>query len=161
MLKPIQSFCKNYIFSTNKTDKREASETVKNKRKSPDLEVATCAILLEIANIDGEFSKEEQDIIIGILKDKFSLTDSAVNELMELTREELSDSIDIWQFTNSINNQLSKEEKLDLIEVIWKVIYADSLLDKHENYFVHKLQNLLRISHSELIDAKLKAKGDR
>ena len=70
-----------------------------------------------------------------------------------------ADAIHLWQFTNAINEQFTKEQRISLIESIWKVIYTDDTLDKHEDYLVHKLQNLLRLSHKELIDAKLRVKA--
>jgi len=45
------------------------------------------------------------------------------------------------------------------MELVWKLVYADGILDKHEDYLAHKLAKLLRLSHRELIDAKLKALG--
>jgi uncharacterized tellurite resistance protein B-like protein len=43
-----------------------------------------------------------------------------------------------------------------VIETVWRVVYSDGILDKHEDYLVHKLADLLHLKHSELIDAKLK-----
>ena len=40
--------------------------------------------------------------------------------------------------------------------MVWEIIYTDGILDKHEDYLVHKLANLLRLSHEQLIEAKLK-----
>jgi uncharacterized tellurite resistance protein B-like protein len=149
MLESIQSFFSNYIFPT---------ETAEAEKKGPDIKVATCAVLLEMANIDGEFSSQEQDIIVGILKERFSLTDDAVQQLMELSMKERSENIDLWQFTRCINENFTHEQRIQLIEQIWSIIYSDATLDKYEDYLVHKLQNLLRLSHKELIEAKLKAK---
>ena len=68
-------------------------------------------------------------------------------------------SIDLWQFTNLINQNYSTDEKLQIIETMWKIVYADGRLDKHEDYLVHKLSNLLRLTHKQLIDAKLRVKN--
>ena len=43
-----------------------------------------------------------------------------------------------------------------IVEMVWKIAYADGFLDKHEDYLVHKLANLLRLTHKQLIDVKLK-----
>ena len=51
------------------------------------------------------------------------------------------------------------EGKLRIIEMFWKVAYADGRLDSHEDYLIHKLGKLLRLSHKQLIDAKLKTKN--
>ncbi len=124
---------------------------------SHDLHVATCALLLEMSNIDGEFSESEKENIMAILKRDYGLSDEHVSELMKAANAELEQSTDLWQFTNLINQNYSLDEKLRIIEIIWKIAYVDGRLDKHEDYLVHKLANLLRLSHQQLIDAKLKA----
>ncbi len=45
-----------------------------------------------------------------------------------------------------------------MVELVWDIAYADGSLDRHEDYFVHKLANLLRLTHRQLIDAKLRVK---
>ena len=74
--------------------------------------------------------------------------------------KELKGSIDLWQFTNLINQNYSLEEKIRIIEMVWKIAYADGKLDKHEDYFLHKLSNLLRLTQKQLIEAKLKILND-
>ena len=75
---------------------------------------------------------------------------------MKSSEAEIEKSIDLWQFTNLINQNYSIEEKLKVIELIWKVAYSDGKLEKHEDYLAHKIAGLLRLSHGQLIDAKLK-----
>ena len=124
-----------------------------------DIRIATCALFLEMATIDGTFSESERESIISILKSDYELSDEHATALMAAAEEQLRESIDMWQFTNLINQNYSKNEKLEIIETVWKVVYADERLDKHEDYLVHKLAKLLRLSHKELIDAKLKVLG--
>jgi len=121
-----------------------------------DVRVATCALLLEMANIDGEFNDSEKANIVLTLKEQHGLSDEHATALMEASEKELDGSIDLWQFTNCVNQNYSLEEKLGIIETVWAIAYADGRLDKHEDYLVHKLAKLLRLSHKQLIDAKLK-----
>jgi uncharacterized tellurite resistance protein B-like protein len=121
-----------------------------------DIRVATCALFLEMANIDGEFTDVERKNILSILKGNFQLSNEYADELLEASIEELKRSIDLWQFTNLINENYSEEEKIQIIEMVWAIIYIDGKLDQHEDYLVHKLAKLLRLSHRQLIDAKLK-----
>jgi uncharacterized tellurite resistance protein B-like protein len=120
------------------------------------LHVATCAILLEIAKIDGEFDDSEKNDIIAVFKNKYHLADDEIACLIEAAEEELGKSIDLWRFTNQINKNYSPEEKIQIIETIWQIAYADGKLDTHEDYLIHKLSDLLNLSHKDLIEAKLK-----
>jgi uncharacterized tellurite resistance protein B-like protein len=124
--------------------------------ESHDVRVAVCALFLEMANIDGKFSASEQDYVISLLKREYGLSDQHVVDLMEASQKGLKDSIDLWQFTNLINQNYSRDEKIQIIEMVWQIVYADGRLDKHEDYLVHKLAKLLRLTDKDLIDAKLK-----
>ena len=123
---------------------------------SGDVRIATCALLLEMANIDGEFSELEKERIVEALTNNYQLSAEHAAALMKAADDELEKSIDLWQFAKLINENYSTEEKIKVIETVWQVIYTDGVLDKHEDYLVHKLAKLLRLSHKQLIDAKLK-----
>ena len=129
---------------------------VKDNNSNSRIEVASCALLLEMANADEEFSEIERENILNLLKKDFNLSDEDAQELIEATNKELKERIDLWHFTNLINVNYSTQEKIRVIETVWRVIYADGKLDAHEDYLVHKLGTLLKLSHKDLIDAKLK-----
>jgi uncharacterized tellurite resistance protein B-like protein len=122
------------------------------------LQVATCIILIEVAKSDDEFSSIEKATLKAILKKKFEISAEAAEELMEIASKKREESVDLWQFTNLINQNYTKEEKIKIVESAWRVIYADKKLDGYEDHFVHKLAKLLQLDHSELIEAKLKIK---
>jgi len=126
-----------------------------------DIRVATCALFIEMANIDNEFGEIERNHIMSTLTGEYGLSDDYADELTRLAREELDGSIDLWRFTNLINQNYSKEEKTQIIELIWRLVYADGHLSDHENYLIHKLGKMLRFTHRELIDAKLVALHDK
>ena len=122
------------------------------------IQIATCVILLEVAKSDDEFSSIEKTTIEAILKKEFQISEEAINELMEIAKTKRGESIDLWEFTHLINKNYSKEEKKKIVEAAWKVIYADDKLDSYEDHLAHKLARLLRLDHSDLIEAKLKIK---
>jgi uncharacterized tellurite resistance protein B-like protein len=130
------------------------------EKRCQNIQVATCAILLEMARIDNEFSKEEQESLIHILKERYGLSHEDTEELIQASDEELEGSIDLWRFTNLINRDYAIEEKLDIIRTVWEIAYADGRLDKHEDYLLHKLAELLHLTHKQLIDAKLSVLKD-
>jgi len=123
-----------------------------------DLQLATAILLLNIARADEKVAAKEQEHIIKVLKKKFELDEQEANELFALSEKEIEQSIDIWQFTNQLNQNMEKEERLKILQYAWEIIYTDKKLDPQEDYIIHKLANLLRLSHKELIQAKLKVK---
>ncbi len=121
-----------------------------------DLRIATCALLLEMSRIDGEFSESERQGILSIIKREYEVDNEHITAIIETADKELNGSLDLWQFTNLINQNYTQEEKIKIIEMVWRIAYTDGSLDKHEDFLVHKLANLLRLTHRQLIDAKVK-----
>lgn len=120
--------------------------------------IAASVILLEAVYADNDCTESEIAHAVETLKAQFGISQQCAEELLELGRRERSQALDLWQFTNQINGQFSKEDKISIMEAVWRIIHADGKLEKHEDHFAHKLAMLLRLTPSELIDAKLKAK---
>ena len=137
-------------------ERRNTKDSTRDSASSDEIRIATCALLLELSHIDGKFSERERGLIVDILQEKYGLDPDKTASLMDAARAELEDSIDLWQFTNLINQNYSIEEKIGVIEMVWRIAYSDHVLDKHEDYLLHKLANLLHLSHDKLIDAKMK-----
>ncbi|TFG92648.1 MAG: TerB family tellurite resistance protein [Syntrophobacterales bacterium] len=123
-----------------------------------DIRIATCALLLEMSQIDGEFSESEREGILSIIKREYEVDDEHITAIIETADKELKGSLDLWQFTNLINHNYTQEEKIKIIEMVWHIAYTDGRLDKHEDFLVHKIANLLRLTHRQLIDAKIKVR---
>tara|TARA_B100001971_G_scaffold9770_1_gene8001 strand:- start:346 stop:792 length:447 start_codon:yes stop_codon:yes gene_type:complete len=122
--------------------------------------LAVCALMMEMAHADGEFSDEELGHIIDILKDEYHISVKEMDELIALADDERKEAIDLWQFSRQIRDNCSREEQRKILTLLWKVVYADGHLDKHEDYLMHKLANVFDLTHKELIGAKIAAKGE-
>jgi uncharacterized tellurite resistance protein B-like protein len=120
--------------------------------------IAASVILLEAAHADHECTDDELDHVVETLSSDFDLSRKHVEDLLELAHRKRSQAVDLFEFTNHINNEFSHEEKKAVLESAWRIIYIDGQLEKHEDHFVRKLTHLLRLSHKEMIDAKLKAR---
>jgi len=127
-----------------------------DQHREHDIRVATCALLVEIGRIDETFTQEELETILSILKDKYDLSTEHADALIAEAETELNKSLDLWQFAKLINENYTNEEKIEIVETLWRVVYVDGKMDQYEHYLMNKLKNLLRLSHKQLIDAKLK-----
>jgi uncharacterized tellurite resistance protein B-like protein len=140
-------------FFSNKISVEQSAGPVDIQRN---LRVATCALLIEMASIDDEFETAERDRIINLFQDEYGLSDGDIKRIFDLARQELDTRVDLWGFTNLINQYFDKDQKIKVIEMVWEVVYADGKLSAHEDYLVHKLYKMLDLSHSEMIDAKMR-----
>ncbi len=120
------------------------------------LSLATCALLVEMARIDESFTDQETAAILHILETQYGVSEGHSKALVAEAEKELEESVDLWQFAHLINDHYSREEKIRIIETLWQVVFVDGKLDQYEDYLMHKMANLLRLTHKELMDAKLK-----
>ena len=121
-----------------------------------ELQMAVCALFVEMARIDESFTAEEMAAVIDILKTKYGLSAENAAAMIAAAEAELEESVDYWQFARLINENYTMDEKVAIIEMLWRIVYLDGNLDKHEDYLMHKLARLLRLHHKQLIDAKQK-----
>lgn len=138
---------RNLLQSDNPQNDRERFERV---------QVAICALLLEVAHSDGHYHAVEARVVHDLLADKFRLSADAVAELVDYAHQKRDESLDLFQFAREINAHFSRDEKLDVMEGLWRVIYADGELDKHEDALARQMAQLLRLSHKDVIDRKIK-----
>jgi uncharacterized tellurite resistance protein B-like protein len=129
----------------------ESPETAEERKL-----IAACVLMLEAATADSEYSEEESVHVLQTLRTRYRLSQDDAEELMDVARKRREDSFDLWQFTNQININCGIDEKLEIVEELWRVVYADGKLDGHEDYLMHKFRKLLNLTHKQLIDAKVK-----
>ncbi len=120
------------------------------------LQLATCALFIEMARSDYNFTEEEYKEIISIMQKKFGLEEKYVIELIELAKRELDKTTSIYEFTKIVNENFSHDEKFELMKNLWRLIYADKKLDKYEDQLVKKIGAILNLDHkNDVIAAKL------
>jgi len=132
----------------------------KTEDKTPDkntIELATAVLMIEIGLADDQIQEEERHVIKNLLTRNFNLDQDEINKLINLAEEEVDHAVSLYEFTRLLNDTLSMSEKVNIIENLWRVAYADSVIDKYEEYYIRKIAGLLYISHSDYIQSKLKA----
>jgi uncharacterized tellurite resistance protein B-like protein len=117
-------------------------------------QVAACALLLEVAHADEEFSPAERRHIETALDRHFGLDPATRAELITLAEAERRQAIDHFQFTHEINRHYDLGQKMVLAEVMWGIILADGTVAQHEAYLVRKLANLLDLEPAYLSQAR-------
>lgn len=148
MLKAIRSF-----FETNITAQDDATLNTDQRQ------LATAALLIEVASADHSLDNLELERIKHILRQKFQLDQEQLATLTKLAREEKDEATSLYQFTQLINEHCNPEEKFKLITAMWEVAFADDNLDKYEEHLIRKVADLIYVSHSDFIRAKMVAQN--
>jgi len=119
------------------------------------IQVATAAIFVELAGADGDFSEDERQHIISSLKNRFDLEDEYIEELLDLSKQKLKESVSLYEFSGIINENFSSEDKFELLKNLWRLIYTDKKLDKYEDHVIKIIGGMLKLEHKQVINAKM------
>ena len=143
------------IFADNQTPINQSPINSSSESKNQKIEIAACALFIEIAKADGEFTDEERKFIISEMKSTFNLDDDYVNDLILLAEQRVKESVSLYEFTGIINTTFTFEEKIELIESLWKLIYKDEKLNQYEDHLIKRIAATINIEHKQIINAKL------
>ena len=143
------------IFADNQTPINQSPINSSSESKNQKIEIAACALFIEIAKADGEFTDEERKFIISEMKSTFNLDDDYVNDLILLAEQRVKESVSLYEFTGVINTTFTFEEKIELIESLWKLIYKDEKLNQYEDHLIKRIAATINIGHKQIINAKL------
>lgn len=146
MLESIKSFFR----SSMSPDQSEASDP----KSKHDIRLAACALLLELAHADQEFTEDERAHLESAVRRQYGLHEDEAEELIGLAEEARRQAVDLWQFTNLIAENYSLGQKMVLAEIMWGLVYSDGELAAKEDYLMRKICNLLRLEPGYLVEAK-------
>lgn len=135
-----------------------SKQDVESTSSVPDAHIAISVLLLEAAHVDGECSADEKEHLVTTLVDRYEIPKEEIDTLLQSSYDKRHESADLFKFTRYMNDNFSREEKVEVMEAVWRIILVDDHLEAHEDHFAHKLANLLRLTHKDLIDAKLSAR---
>jgi len=121
------------------------------------LKVAACALLLEMAHADDEFTQAEREHIEALVARHFALDEDTAREILAAAERERRDATDLHQLTSVINRHYDEGQRLLLSELLWRVVYADGKLSEHEDYLAQKLASLLDLRPGYLAEARKRA----
>ncbi|MDY6828228.1 MAG: TerB family tellurite resistance protein [Pseudomonadota bacterium] len=151
MLSAIRTYFDRLRPGTN-----ENTATVENR-----LRLASAALLIEVTRADHSIDEREHQTLRALLQRCFELDGAELDELFELAEAEQADSTSLYQFTSLIHEHYSYLQKVELLTSMWRVAFADGTIDRYEEHLIRKVADLLYISHSDFIRAKLNAEASQ
>lgn len=118
-------------------------------------ELAAAALMLEVMRADFEQTDEERTMVLALLRDTFALSASELVALEQNAAEEVDRAVCLHGFVKSVNESASYDDKVRLLELLWRVAYADGDLDKYEEHLIRRVADLLYLPHDVFIRTKL------
>jgi uncharacterized tellurite resistance protein B-like protein len=117
--------------------------------QADELELSVAALLIEAARMDNDFDAAERATIERLLMDKFKLSAAEARSLIEQADEAVRDSTQVFPFTRQICESMSLEDRTQIIEMLWKVVYADGVLDPYEDMLLRRIAGLIYVPDRE------------
>jgi uncharacterized tellurite resistance protein B-like protein len=119
-----------------------------------DERVAAAALLVHLMEADGVVQSEEKVALHRLLRDRFGLSEAEAAELAAEGRERDEEAIDLYAFTSILKRHLDRAGRLRLIEMMWKMVFADGRVTELEDNIVWRVSELLGISTTDRIALK-------
>lgn len=120
-----------------------------------ELQLAVAALLLEAAIVvDGHFDPTERQVVRGVLARAFSLSPEAAQDLVAAAERQVEASAQLFGFTSTVNERVNRERKIEIIEMLWEVAYADGVLDPLEDTLLRRIAGLIDVTDHERGEAK-------
>lgn len=113
---------------------------------SDDARVAVAALLVHMIRIDGVVTQDETASIRTALDTQFGLSGNDLDEVLEEAQRRDDEAVDLYGFTSTLKAKLSEEERIEVIELLWRAVFADGVVNELEDNMVWRTAELLGVS---------------
>jgi len=126
---------------------------------SSSIQLAAAVLLVEAMMADHQVEPSEIEQLLGSLQRLFQMTPEQSQELMQLASHKQDELVSLHEVTHILNASKDQKLKKDIILAMWCIALADENKDKYEEHLIRKVADLLYISHTDFIQARLKAEN--
>ena len=127
-----------------------------SERDQSRVELAAAVLMTEVARSDFSVDDAERAVMQEALQEQFHLSASDAESLLETADTKAADGTSTYDYLSTINDKLQYQDKLLVLTALWRVAYADGVLEKHEEALMRKFGDLLYVPHRDWIQLKLK-----
>jgi uncharacterized tellurite resistance protein B-like protein len=113
--------------------------------------------MFEVARADFAVEATELDTVNALLTEQFDLAPEELLSVTEQAAQQADAATCLYEFTRTLNELASAEEKRALLAMMWRVAMADDVLSRYEEHLIRKVADLLYVPHSDFMAAKQQA----
>ena len=122
--------------------------------KPKNLELISLCLAFEVANADNNIDEREQKLFLEKIKETIDLSVLTEKEIFNVIEEEGLKRISFYEIIQDINNGLNKDEKINILKLMWEIAYADDILDIEEEKIIRRSAEMLGIKPSIVLQTK-------
>ena len=124
-----------------------------------DARLAIASVLVMAARADGKYDADEEAMIDRVLMARFGLSEGLAKGLRDEGEQAEAEAIDIYQFTKAIRTAIAHEDRVAIVEELWRVVLADGVRDPHEDTLMRQIVDRLGLSPMDSALARQKVQG--
>ncbi len=121
--------------------------------------VNIACLLIHAAKIDENYTSEEREIIKKTVKKLYPGLDN-LDEVVTQAEQKENDSNHIQEFTKDVKS-LNTENKIIIVETLWRIILSDGKSDIYENNLMRRLAGLLYLDDKIVGETKIKVLNNK
>ena len=130
-----------------------------DQQQNFEIELTAAVLAYEIARSDGEISNDELSLLMQEIEKISQKVGKDATEILNIVEMYSKDSVSFHDFIEDINKSYSKDEKISLLDFLWKTAYVDGKLDVDEERLVRRVADLIKIKDIEVLKLKNNAKN--
>ncbi len=116
-----------------------------------DPRIAIMALCIQVMEADGHADAAEKAKASAMIKAHYGLDDASLQALIAAGETAESEAIDFFRFTNEIKRHFSEEERIDLVGMLWEIVYVDGERNEMEDHVIWRIADLLGVSGRDRI----------
>lgn len=124
------------------------------RHSDEDLRLAAAVLLVEAAQMDENYDVAERRAIAGAVKRQYGLDELETASLLEIAERAQESANELSRFAKKLKDHYSPQERVELIEMLWEVVYADGELHPYEANLMRRIGGLLYVPDRERGEAR-------
>jgi uncharacterized tellurite resistance protein B-like protein len=144
---------KNFIAEVSGT------ETQVRRFDEEDYRLAAVALLVHVANVDGNTDLAERRRLKILIEERFGLDPQAAVELIATAEQSDREAVDFYHFTSVLKRALDDVGRQKIVEMLWDIAYADGTADEFEENTIWRIAELLGVSTRDRVLLRQRVAG--
>ncbi|QRM53457.1 TerB family tellurite resistance protein [Sinorhizobium sp. BG8] len=124
-----------------------------------DPRVAVIGLCIQVMEADGQILEVEREALRSAFKDRYHVNDAEFDALVDAGTSAESEAIDFFRFTSELKRQLSEDQRIDLVGLLWEIVYADGVRSELEDHALWRIADLLGVTSRERIMKRQEVAG--
>ncbi len=124
-----------------------------------DYKLAGAALLVHATLADGHADPQEMKKLRHLLHDHYNIDEQGLDEFIALARQREKEAIDLYRFTRLLTRHLDETGRMEMVEMLWEIAFADGVIHEYENHLVWRVAELLHVTTRDRVRLRKKVEA--